>query len=65
MAFTELIFKDRQLVGYEAKDGFKALLERGSEINKKKVLINSDKNTQNGITGSADQDSNLEPTPYT
>ena len=42
LVFTELIFKDRQLVGYGAKDGFLALLQRknAADITTKNPSVN-------------------------
>ena len=53
LAFTELVFKDRQLVSYEAQDGFKALLQRKADTDSKKSEHTWDNLSQNQPPGSS------------
>ena len=53
LIFTELIFKDRKLIGYKTKDGFKALLERKISNEEKNGSTDAQKKPQNGVTPSA------------
>ena len=52
LVFTELVFKDRQLVSYEARDGFKALLQRRTAVLLKKAQTPSREISLNGVSGS-------------
>lgn len=51
LVFAELIFKDKQLIDYEAKDGFEALLKRKSPVDTKNTMT---ENLKNEIKGSED-----------
>ena len=52
LVFTELVFKDRQLVDYKAKDGFEALLKRKDSTETQKSLSHLREISQNGVIGS-------------
>ena len=52
LVFGELVFKDRQLISYEARDGFKALLQRRSVSFSKKAQTPSGENSLDEVTGS-------------
>ena len=50
--FTELIFKDRQLVSYKAKDGFASLLSLKQAVDSDDQTPNPEGGLQSGVTGS-------------
>lgn len=51
--FSELIFKNRELVGYEAREGFAALLGRISGSKTDSSLAGCGDDAKNGVSGSA------------
>lgn len=48
IVFTELIFKDKELISYTAKDGFEALLQRKKQIDIKSDLLGIPSNLGTG-----------------
>ena len=52
LVFTELVFKDRQLISYEANDGFKALLKRKASTQIQSSLPHFEEIPQNRMSGS-------------